>query len=97
MADIKLQVYRGNLGPEYVDFRGAGNVGAPEDNHRTVAEYRENDDADIADILATAPTLNKHLAKLTEKQPSAFGPVATLVGLGGDGPVKMALRIYDND
>lgn len=97
MADIKLQVYRGDLGPDYVDFRGDLLKGSPDDEHRTVAEYRENDDADIADLLATAPIINKQFAKLTEKQPAALQPLASLVGLSGSGPVKMALRIYDND
>lgn len=97
MADIKLQVYRGELAPEYVDFRGAGFKGSPEDEHRTVAEFRTHDEGIVAEILATAPSVNRLLSRFSTGQDSNLGQLASLVGLGGAGPVKAAVRIYSDD
>lgn len=97
MADIKLQVYRGELGPEYVDFRGDGLQGSPVDEHRTVAEFRTHDEEVVAEILTAAPSVNRLLARFSAGQNSSFGNLASLVGLGGSGPVKAAVRIYGDD
>lgn len=99
MADIKLQVYRGELPPEHVDFRGEGFKGAPEDNHRTVAEFRTHDEAVIAEILEAAPSVNRLFARFTPAGDggNSLGHLASLVGLSGSGPVKLAARVYGDD
>ena len=97
MADIKLQVYRGELPPEHVDFRGDGFKGSPEDEHRTILEYREDDPAEIEALKEDLPALNRRLARFAAKQGGRAGDIAKVLGLGGSGPVKVAGRIYEND
>lgn len=115
MADIKLQAYRGESGPTDIDFRKStgGFKGSPEDEHRTIAEVRVDDDfidrqIEVVDpetdtlLLSTSrrnaiAVANSILADVTQGQPDELGNVADLVGLEGSGPVKLAIRIYDND
>lgn len=103
--DIKLQAYRGESGPDYVDFRKSTGafIGSPEDEHRTILEARVNDD-DLAELGMTeteffeaCASANKLLAILYSKQPSSAGALANMIGLAGHGPVKIGIRAYDND
>lgn len=100
--DLKLQIYRGELGPEYVDFRGDLFKGSPEDEHRTVLEVRIKD-TDLPegmtdeDIKGMAESANKLFALLGKVQPSFAGPLSSVFGLAGSGPVKLATRVYDED
>lgn len=101
--DIKLQAYRGDLGPEKVDFRGENFVGSPEDEHRTALEARvtEEDLAELGlteeEFFASLVSTNKILALVASKQHDSTGNLASLLGLSGSGPVKVAVRAYDND
>lgn len=101
MADIKLQVYRGETPPEHVDFRGEGFRGSPEDEHRTVAEFRTKDEAIVAEIIETAPSVNRLLEMFTRGADGAagnnLGHLASLVGLDGSGSPKIAVRVYEDD
>ncbi len=107
--DIKLQLYRGDLPASHVDFRkegfveGEGFRGSPEDEHRTAFEGRITDE-DLSELgitqdefLASLRTTNKVLALVTAKQHPSTGNLASLVGLGGAGPVKVAVRAYEDD
>lgn len=103
--DIKLQAYRGDAGPEKVDFRQStgGFIGSPEDEHRTAIEARVTDE-DLTELglteeefLASLASANKVLALLASKQHGSTGNLASLLGLSGSGPVKVAIRAYDND
>jgi hypothetical protein len=103
--DVKLQLYRGEAGPEKVDQRKSTGafVGSPEDEHRTVLEGRITEE-DLAELEMSKDELfdnlvsaNKILAILARKQHPATGSAASLLGLGGQGPVKAAIRAYDAD
>lgn len=95
--DVKLQVYRGDAGPDHVDFREStgGFLGSPEDEHRTVAEGENIDEETAALVLEAAPIINKLFARMTAQQQSFGKDLATLLGLAGSGPVKLAVRLYD--
>ena len=93
--DVKLQVFRGDTPSSHVDFRGDGFIGSPDDEHRTVAEAENVDDGFVQAALTFGPEVNAMFDKLTSKQPSAFAALATALGLGGHGPVRLAIRVYD--
>ncbi len=97
MADIKLQVYRGETPPEHVDFRGDGFRGAPVDEHRTIAEFRTHDEGVIQEMLVAAPAANRLLNRFSEEQDASLGHLASLVGLTGLGGIKLAVRVYGDD
>lgn len=83
--DVKLQAYAGNAGPEKVDFRKSTNafVGAPDDNHRTLYEFRIGN-KELIDAGLTEEDLIFVLAKINRLMKT-------------DGPLKFAFRVYDND
>ena len=102
MAKFKLQVYRGECGPAYVDFRGDKWLGVgtnPEDEHATIPHVQEttDDETAITAALATFPMINAEFDKLTALEPPIFGSIAEALGLGGMGDVHLGLRIYDDD
>lgn len=83
--DVKLQVYAGTACPSKVDFRKTtgGYVGAPEDNHRTIYEFRVGNEQ-LIDAGMTEEDLIYLLAKLNKM-------------MATDAPIKVAFRVYDND
>jgi len=93
--DVKLQIFRGDTPADHVDFRGDGFLGSPDDEHRTVVEGENVDSAFVDAVLAIGPKLNAMFDTLTEAQPGALAQVATALGLSGKGPVRLALRVYD--
>jgi len=101
-GDLKFQAYRGDLGPDYVDFRGDNLKGSPVDEHRTIVETRIKD-GDLPEgvtvdmILSMAKTANALFAILTSMQPTFAGALSGILGLDGEGPVKLAVRLYDED
>lgn len=96
--DIKLQAYRGDSGPDKVDFRKSTGafLGSPDDEHKTILEYRVEDDPTGTEFEILGE-MNDLLSKMTSVQPDAVGQLAGMVGLEGSGPVKLAFRIFDND
>lgn len=98
MASIKLHVYRGtNKGTESCDFRGDKFIGHEQgDEHRTVLEIDPASPDLIEEVLSLGPSINALLGRLTENQPAALGPIATGLGLEGDGPVGLRLGTWDN-
>lgn len=102
MAAIKFHVFRtemGDSGQENCDYRGAGELGAGEnDQHRTIAPL-EVDPASDALILSTTekgPDLNKLLAGLASEQPEWLDDVASALGLEGSGPVGIRVGVWDH-
>jgi len=90
-----------------------GYKGSPEDEHRTIAEVRMPDYVLDSPIEVVDPetglsiqfanrrsaliVANSILADVASGQPDQLGDLATIVGLDGNGPVKLALRVFDND
>lgn len=105
--DLKFQVYRGDAGPEKWDLTGDNFIGSPEDEHATWGEV-ENIDEDLERVLTDPESLgqiiepgdnalvvfNRIGAILTAQSPKWVENLATLLGLDGDGPVKIAARLY---
>jgi hypothetical protein len=103
--DAKLQIYRGDVGPDHVDFRKSTGsfLGSPEDEHSTVLEVRVTDE-DLTELglsqeqfLDACAEANKVLAFFASKQPAGLLTVTELLGLDGNGPIKLAIRAFDND
>lgn len=101
MADLKPQIYRGPIPVDDVDFRGIHRRGeADGDHHRTISfpglklEQRVPDgDA----WLEKCRQLNIAVEPFVAMFGEIAGRVASFLGLGGEGPIKFALRVYDND
>ena len=93
--DVKLQVFRGDTPADHVDFRGDGFLGSPQDEHRTVVEGENVDQGFVDAVLNFGPQLNAMFDKLTAAQPSALASVADALGLHGEGPVRLAIRVYE--
>ena len=93
--DVKLQIYRGDTPANHVDFRGDGFLGSPDDEHRTVVEGENVDQGFVDAVLNFGPQLNAMFDKLTSEQPAALEHVADALGLNGNGPVRLAIRVYD--
>ena len=91
MPDLKLQAYRGEATAQDWDFRKStgGFKGSPEDEHRTLAEQRISDE-----IAAELPDAIVYVNNLLEGLEVA---VPDLAPIPGSGPVKLALRVFDND
>jgi len=41
--------------------------------------------------------INRGLALAKPSQPKLAGPIASVLGLGGSGPIGLAIYAYDND
>lgn len=109
--DFKTQLVRGNLPGDWNQKKSEEEFrGATEGMHvATVAEFR--DSADLADLLTNPDrlqefiqegdnllqVLNRGLETVVKNQPDAFGHLASLAGIGGTGPVGLAILAYDND
>jgi len=97
MPDVKFQAYQGNV--DTADRRGPKRLGKdtqPVDRHKTLFEYRIP--AEVADaVIARLDQVNEIIVSEIAKADLAIpADVASLL-LGGEGPVKMGFRVYDND
>lgn len=97
MADVKFQAYQGNA--DHADRRGDKRLGKdtqPVDRHKTLFEYRV-DDALADAVVDRLDQVNAIIvAELAKADLAIPADVASLV-LGGEGPVKLGFRVYDND
>lgn len=95
IIDVKLQIYRGDTPSDHTDFRVStgGFIGSPADEHRTIREFRTDDES----WLERAKPINAAFDALTAEQPEIFAPIANLLGLSGSGPIRLGIRVYDND
>ena len=99
MADIKFQLFQGT--EDRADRRGDLNLGKdtdPVDRHKTLLEYRIPDElgdqaVEAFDIVNAE--IAKALASSTTVKVIPEGILDALVG--GDGPVRLGFRVYDND
>jgi len=109
--DIKGQANRGKKAAAKWDQRKTTGAfqGAPDLHVATVVEFRANDD--VADLLTNPDRIhdfiqpgdnilmvvNRVFGMVVERQPGVFAPIASVAGLGGDGPVDFDFFAYDND
>lgn len=95
-----MHVYRGtNAGTESCDFRGENYIGhAQGDEHATVPQLEIDpaSDALIAKTLETGPKVNALFDEIKQVEPEAFGQLASLLGLDGEGPVGLRVGIWDD-
>ena len=105
--DVKIQAFAATTDPSKADFRKSAGafVGAPEDNHRTILEFRVSDmdlqelGMDIDDAIKHCEAINKMINAGVFKQFSdsllgTVGEVGVKLGIAATG---LAIRIYDND
>lgn len=99
MASVKLHIYRtemGDQGTASCDFRGAGELGAGEnDQHRTVTEVDPANETLINGILMKGPAANQALKLISDQQPDALGHIASALGLEGSGPIGLRIGVWD--
>jgi hypothetical protein len=96
MADIKIQVVRGETPSDHVDFRSPNGLGAKDgDFHTTAVEFTNVDDKTVEYVLDMAPVVNEFFDQLSALQPPQLSAVASALGVEGEGPFRIQVRVYD--
>jgi len=110
--DFKTQAVRTSAPDDKWDQRKSTGefLGASDGHHiATLMEFR--DEGELEDILTNPDRLaefiqpgdnvlqviNRVLALAKDSQPQLAGPIASVLGLGGNGPIGLAIYAYDND
>lgn len=93
---LKLQVCRDENWNE--DQRGENWEGSESgDHHRTVTQIDDIPGEMADEVLAEVQTANKLFKRLSDASPGYADPVASALGLGGEGIPRLMFRLYDAD